>query len=176
MATIERSLSPDDDAGLSTQFASGDLSESDASAHHIPWLVTLSLFFFCLLASTSQSWADDYDVDFGVEARGAENVGSVSCRLDQACSATIEALALRLRIDVLPYDPRSTQRSAQIHLSGSDPSCCYFAGAADSKTIDMGERIAKVPFYRGRPARRLLLIQNEYVGTLYIRIRHRRDR
>jgi len=51
------------------QFTRGDLSESDASARHIPWLVTLSLFFFCLLASTSQSWADDYDVDFGVEAQ-----------------------------------------------------------------------------------------------------------
>lgn len=160
---------------LDMQFTRGDRSESDASARQIPCLVILSLVFFCLLASTGQSWADDYDVDFGVEARGAENVGSVSCRFDQVCSATIAALSLRLTIDSLPYDPRSAQRSAQLHLSGSDPSCCYFAGAADSKIIDMSERIAIVPFYRGRPARRLLLIQNEYVGTLYIRIRRRRD-
>lgn len=151
------------------QFASGDLSEGGACARHVPWLGTFSLFFFCLLASTGQSWAGDYDVDYGAEVRGAEAVGSVACRFDKVCSASIEALGLRLSIDVLPYDPRS----AQIRLYGSDPSCCYFAGAADSKTIDLGERVSKVPFYRGRPARRLLLIQNEYVGTLYIRIRRR---
>jgi hypothetical protein len=159
-------------AMFNMQFASGDLSEGGASARHVPWLGALSLFFFCLLASTSQSWADDYDVDFGAEVRGVKDAGSVTCRFDQVCSANIEALGLRLTIDVLPED----RRSAQIRLYGSDLSCCYFAGAADSKTIDLGEPLSKVPFYRGRPAQGELLIQNEYVGTLYIRIRRRRDR
>jgi hypothetical protein len=136
------------------------------------WLGTLSLFFFFVLASTSQSWADDYDVDFGAEVRGAKDAGSVACRYDQVCSASIEAFGLRLTIDVLPNAPRT----AHIRLYGSDPSCCYFAGAADSKTIELGEPLSKAPFYRGRPAQGDLLIQNEYAGALYIRIRRHRER
>ena len=89
------------------QLACGERSEVDASGRRVPWLGTLISFFFCLLVSTSQSWAEDYDVDFGAEVRGAKDAGSVACRFDQVCSADIEAFGLRLTIIVLPYDTRS---------------------------------------------------------------------
>lgn len=150
-----------------TQLASGELSGGGASGRRVPWLGPLILFFLCLLASTSQSWAADYDVDFGVEVRGARDAGSLRCRFDQGCSTNIDALGLRLSIVVLPYDPGN----AHIHLYGNDSSCCYFAGAADSKTIDVDGPLSRIPFYRGVPAQGALFIQNEYVGALYIRVR-----
>jgi hypothetical protein len=153
------------------QFSSGDVPGGRASARGVPWLTALSLFFFCLLASTSQSWAGDYDVDFGAEVRGAMDAGSVTCRFDRLCDANLESLGLSLTIDVSSNDPRS----AHIRLYGSDLSCCYFALAEEFKTIDLREPLSKIPFYRGR-ASRYLFIQNEYAGTLYIRIRRRRDR
>ena len=147
--------------------ASGKLPERDASSRRVAGLGTVILSFLCLLASTSQPWADDYAIDFGVEVRGAEDTGSLRCRSNQGCGTNIDALGLRLSIILLPYD----LGHAHIHLYGNDSSCCYFTGAKDSKTIDVDGKLSKIPFYRGVPARGALFIQNEYVGALYIRIR-----
>ena len=40
--------------------------EDGASARYVPWLGTLILAFLCLIASTCQSWAADYDVDLAL--------------------------------------------------------------------------------------------------------------
>jgi hypothetical protein len=157
---------------VKAELARDKRSEVGASARYVPLLGTLILFLFCLLASTGRSWADDYDVDFGAEVRGAKDAGSVRCRFDQVCSADIEAFGLWLTIIVLPYETRS----ATIHLYGSELSCCYFVGAADFVNIDPAKPLSIVPFYRGRPAQGALFIQNEYAGTLYIRIRLHRNR
>jgi hypothetical protein len=118
---------------------------------------------------TSSSHADDYGVDFGVETQLGEDAGSLMCVFDQVCSAKIDSLGLRVTIDVF----RSHPKNAYVYLYGRDLSCCYFADAARSITIDPHEPLSRVPFFSGRPAQGALFIQNEYAGTLYLRFRFR---
>ena len=118
-----------------------------------------------ILLSGSSVLAADYSVDFGVETEANKDAGSLMCLFDQTCSAKIEALGLRVSIDVF----RSNPERAHVHLYGGDLGCCYFDGAADSIIIDARKPLSRVPFFKGARARGGLYIKNERVGTLYLR-------
>jgi len=113
--------------------------------------------------------AADYSVDFGVETDAGKDAGSLTCLFDEICDAKLESLGLIVSLIVF----RSNPERASVHLRGGDLSCCYFDGAADSIAIDPRKPLSRVPFFKGARARGALFIENERVGTLYLRFDYR---
>ena len=117
-----------------------------------------------LLSSTVR--AANYSVDFGVDTVGAgKDAGSLTCQLKQICNATMGPLGLRLSVHL----PWKDSGQAVVRLKNSDLSCCYFAGGGESVTIDARTPLTQLPFFKGAAPRGGLFIQNERVGTLYLR-------
>ena len=131
--------------------------------------ITAILALLGTLLSGGSVLAADYSVDFGVETDAGKDAGSLMCVFDQTCSAKMEALGLRISIDVFGSNPQR----AHVNLYGGDLSCCYFDGAADSIVIDPRKPLSRVPFFKGARARGGLYIENERVGTLYLRFDYR---
>lgn len=127
--------------------------------------VLLSVFIFGSFAAK----ADGYEFAFGVQTKHGEDFGSVTCHFNDVCSARIDSLDLRVTLLWFRNEPGR----ASVDLYGKDSSCCYFAGAARSKTVDPREPLSRVPFFSGEPARGYLLPQNELAGTLYLKFRSR---
>jgi hypothetical protein len=128
-------------------------------------LITITCALAGVFTPSRASFADDYDVAFGVETKHGQDFGSVTCPFDEVCSAGIDSLGLRITIHVIRSDPRR----AYVYIYGRDLSCCYFAGAARSITVDPHEPLSRALFFSGQPARGYLLPQNEYAGTLYLK-------
>ena len=120
-----------------------------------------------VLTPSGASRADDYDVAIGVETKRGQDFGSVTCPFNEICSAGMKSLGLRVTIHRFQNKPRR----ASVRMHGRDISCCYFAGAADSITVDPQKPLSRVLFFSGEPARGGLYIENEYAGTLYLRFR-----
>src|SRR5579863_8157075 len=129
------------------------------------FLTTMIFALAGVLTPSTASLADDYDVAFGVETKVGQDFGSVTCPFDEVCSARMDSLGLRFTVLVFRRDPTR----AHVHLYGRDISCCYFADAAWSVTVDPHEPLSRVPFFSGQAARGYLLPQNEYAGTLYLK-------
>jgi hypothetical protein len=130
-------------------------------------LTTMIFALAGVLTPSTASRADDYDVAFGVETKLGQDFGSVTCPFNEICSARMDSLGLRVTIHRFRDEPRR----ASVRLDGRDITCCYFAGAADSITVDPQKPLSRVPFFSGQPARGYLLPQNEYAGTLYLKFR-----
>lgn len=127
--------------------------------------ITATLALLCVLASGSSASAANYSVDFGAETDAGRDAGSLACQVGQTCAADMKSLGLRITFLVF----RSEPERVTIHLYGRGLSCCYFAGAADSIDIDPRKPLSGISFYRGARARGGLFIENERVGTLYLR-------
>jgi hypothetical protein len=121
------------------------------------------------LLSNNSVLAADYSVDFGAETDAGRDAGSLMCRVGETCSADMESLGLYITFLVF----RSEPERVTVHLYGRGPGCCYFAGAADSVHVDPRKPLSRMSFYRGARARGALLIENERVGTLYLRFHSR---
>jgi hypothetical protein len=132
-------------------------------------LTTAILALIGIFLSDSSALAADYSVDFGVETDAGRDAGTLMCLFGQICDLKMESLGLRVSIHTF----RSNPERASVRLYGGDLSCCYFADAADSIAIDTHERLSRVPFFKGDRARGALFIQNERVGTLYLRFHFR---
>ena len=87
------------------------------------------------------------------------------CTLAKVCTARLEALKLNVRV----YVSRGKPAEARVFLDGDKIGCCYFTGAANS-TVVAAPAAARLPFFKGVRARGGLFIQNERVGTLYLRL------
>jgi hypothetical protein len=124
------------------------------------------LALFGILLSANVVLAADFSVDFGADTDQGRDAGSLDCRFGQVCSARMESLGLTFSVDIFHGDPVR----AHVHLYGRDPSCCYFADAAGSITIDPSKP-PPVPFFKGARARGGLFVQNERVGALYLKFR-----
>jgi hypothetical protein len=132
----------------------------------IALLAVLSAALACSLLSSNTAQAADYSVDFGVDTVGAgKDAGSITCQLKRICSAKMGPLSLTVSIHL------SWKESGQavIRLKNDDSDCCYFAGGGESVTIDARTPVSQLPFFKGTAPRGSLFIQNERVGTLYLR-------
>src|SRR5882724_9273500 len=127
--------------------------------------ITAILALFGTLLSGCSVLAADFTVDFGAETDAGRDAGTLTCLFGQLCDAKMESIGLRVSIDVF----RSDAERAYVRLYGGDLSCCYFAYAADSITVDPRKPLSRVPFFKGARARGGLFIQNEPAGTLYLR-------
>jgi hypothetical protein len=119
------------------------------------------------LCSLSSALASDYRIEVGAETDAGKDVGAQSCTLAEVCTARLEALKLNVRV----YVSRRRPAEARVFLDGDKIGCCYFTGAADSTVVAVpDEGVARLPFFKGVRARGGLFIQNELVGTLYLRL------
>ena len=130
-------------------------------------LITAILLLLGTLLSGSSVLAADYSVDFGVETDTGKDAGTLTCLFDQICDEKVESLGLRVSIDVL----RGYPERAHVRLYGDDLSCCYFAYAADKIIVDPRKPLSRVTFFKGAQARGGLFIENERMGTLYLKFR-----
>lgn len=126
-------------------------------------IAILTLLGTPLLGSSVR--AADYSVDFGIETDAGKDGGSLACLFNDVCGARIESLGLRVTV----YAFRNEPGRASVRLYSGDLSCCYFAGAADSIAVDPRKPVSRVPIFKGASARGGLYIENERVGTLYLR-------
>jgi hypothetical protein len=118
-----------------------------------------------ILLSANVVLAADFSVDFGADTEQGRDAGSLDCRFGQVCYAKMESLGLTFSVDIFRGDPVR----ARIRLYSSDPSCCHFADAAGSITVDPSKPLSRVPFFKGARARGGLFVQNERVGALYLK-------
>jgi len=133
--------------------------------------VTAILGLLGVLLSSSIVLADDYRVDFGIKTKTGEDVGTITCQFGEICRENVASLGLRISILIL----RSRRERASVHVNGSDLSCCYFVGAADSLDVDTHQPLSRVVFSQGARARGALFIQNQPMGTLFLRFSLFRD-
>ena len=123
------------------------------------------------LLSPSSARAEDYSVEYGVDSTAGRDAGTLTCQFEETCAARMESLGLRVTFYLsrrYPFPRDSDQVSVQLD-DDKDISCCFFADAADSIKIDLHQKLSRVPFFRGVRARGALLIENERVGTLYLK-------
>ena len=132
-------------------------------------LITSIVALLGTVLSSSFVLAADYGVDFGAETDAGKDAGSLTCLFNRMCSAKMESLGLRVSIDVLRSDPER----AYVYLDGNYLGCCYFDGGARSIEVDPRKPLSRVPFFKGIAAKGAFFIQNERVGTLYLRFDYR---
>jgi hypothetical protein len=132
-------------------------------------LFTTVLGVFGIALLVSSAFAADYSVEVGVETEIGKDANSLTCSFDEICRAKIEPLGLTVSIFVYRREPEQ----ASVRLYASDPSCCYFDLAAESKIIDPRNLLSRVSFFKGTRARVGLFILNERAGTLYLRFDYR---
>lgn len=111
------------------------------------------------------SFATDYSVDVGVETKAGKDAGSLACLYDETCHVNMPSLGLKIAL--LAY--RIQPNRVTVYVNRDDLSCCYFESAADTLDVDRRNAMFRVPFFSGTRARGSMFIQNERVGTLYLR-------
>ena len=120
------------------------------------------------LCSNSPALASDYRIEVGAETDAGNDAGAQSCTLAEVCTVRLEALQLNVRV----YVSRRKPVEARVSLDADKIGCCYFTGAVDSTVVAAPDAdVARLPFYKGARARGGLFIQNELVGTLYLRLK-----
>jgi hypothetical protein len=132
-------------------------------------LITSIVALLGTVLSSSFVLAADYGVDFGVETDAGKDAGSLTCLFNRMCNAKMESFGLRVSIHVLRSDPER----ARVYLDGDYLGCCYFDGGARSIEVDPRKPLSRVPFFKGIAAKGAFFIQNERVGTLYLRFDYR---
>lgn|SRR5690348_4213349 len=125
------------------------------------------LAILATLVLRGSALAADYEVEFGAQTDAGKDAGVVRCVFDKTCEASLPTLKLKADI----YVPRHETERADVSLRGDDLSCCYFAYAKDSITVDPATPVSRIPFFRGAGARRGLFIENEPAGALFLRFR-----
>ena len=121
--------------------------------------------------ASSTVLADDYRVDFGIKTKTGEDARTITCQFGEMCGEAVASLGLRISILVF----RSHPERASVYVNGSDLSCCYFVGAADSLDVDTRQPLSRVGFFQGARARGALFIENKPMGTLFLRFSLFRD-
>lgn len=127
---------------------------------------------FAISLSVNTALADDYRVEVGAATEAGKDAGVLSCAFDKMCAARLDALKLRVRV----YVPRREPGQATVYLDREDLGCCYFAGGGRSTTVAPEMRVSRLPLFTGAGARGGLFVENERIGTLYLRFRFLRDK
>jgi hypothetical protein len=132
----------------------------------MPVLIVAALALLGALLSDGSARAEDYSMDFGAETPAGRDAGTVACVFGETCAGNMDTLGLSVNVYVF----RSEVDRASVHLYGRRYlRLFYFNYAADSVAIDTRKPVSRVPFFKGERARGGLYIENERVGTLYLR-------
>ena len=111
--------------------------------------------------------AADYTVEIGADTLSGKDASSLICRFDRTCHGELKALGLRVAID-LRHDESWI---GSLRIYGHDIGCCYFGSGRDKVTIDPREAWHQLPIFKGARERGGMVIENEYVGALYLKFR-----
>lgn len=132
---------------------------------HTRSFIVAILAFVGALSPGSSALAEEYGVDFGADTATGRDAGTLTCRRGQTCHGELESLGLRVSIGIFPSEPRW----ALVSLDSREFGCCYFDGAIDKISVDPAKALSRVPLFKGAKRRVGMFIQNERVGTLYLR-------
>ena len=136
-----------------------------------PRVVAVSSLLFAFL-SMSPAFAFDYSVELGAETGSGKDAGTLNCNFDRRCEARLEPRGLRIGI----YISSRERWRANVHLDSDELGCCYFADARSSTNIDPRVSLSRMPLFAGARARGGLFIENEQIGTLFLRFASSRSR
>jgi hypothetical protein len=127
-------------------------------------LASVTLSFLAMLALGSPAPGADYSIDVGIDSGIGRDAGTLACTIGETCN--IRLLQLQISVHVSAKDPGR----AEVRMSGYEPDCCYFEGAARTVLLDLRGTSLQLPIFRRQRARRDLFIENEFsIGTLYLR-------
>jgi hypothetical protein len=121
--------------------------------------VILATFFVSRLAL-----AESYIVDFAVEVGDRQDGGSVECQFDRLCTVTAEKLRLNFDVSVSRDDPDR----ALLNVDG-DSGCCLLEGAVRTLAVETDQPRLRLRLFVGQPAKGLEFIENQYIGSLYLK-------
>jgi hypothetical protein len=120
-----------------------------------------------MLLSGGVAQAADYVVEIGADTRMGKDAGSLICRFDQTCHGELKALGLQVAIDLR----RNKSWIASLRIYGHDIGCCYFWSGRDKAIIDPRDALHQLSIFKGAGERGGMVIENEYVGALYLKFR-----
>jgi hypothetical protein len=127
--------------------------------------VILATFFVNRLAL-----AEGYTVEFAVEVGDRQDGGSVKCQFDRLCIVTAEKLRLNFDVSVSRDDPDR----ALLNVDG-DSGCCLLEGAVRTLAVETDQPRLRLRLFVGQPAKCLEFIENQYVGSLYLKFQFSRS-
>jgi hypothetical protein len=120
-----------------------------------------------MLPSGGVAQAVDDVVEIGANTRMGKDAGSLICRFDQTCHGELKALGLQVAIDMR----HNESWIVSLRIYGHDIGCCYFGSGRDNVTIGPREALHQLPIFKGAGERGGTVIENEYVGALYLKFR-----
>lgn len=109
--------------------------------------------------------AVDYMVEIGADTFSGKDATSLTCQFDRTCRGELTALGLQVAIDLRVDE----WWMASLRLSGRDVGCCYFRSGREKITVDPRKPLHQEPIFKGVGERRGMIIENEYVGALFLK-------
>jgi hypothetical protein len=119
------------------------------------------------ILSCGAAHAADYIVEIGADTLSGKDASSLICRFDQTCRGELKALGLEVSIDLR----HNESWIASLRIDSHDIGCCYFGSGRDKVVIDPRETLHQLPIFKGARERGGMVIENEYVGALYLKFR-----
>lgn len=130
------------------------------------FIIMLAVASLRLLLSGDAARAADYAVKIGADTRSGQETSSMLCWFDHRCHGELKELGLQVDVDVR----RSLRRIARLRLRGNSRGCCTFENGRDETAIDLRRVILhKEPLYKGKNTKGGIVIENERVGSLYMK-------
>jgi hypothetical protein len=133
----------------------------------------LALLF--LLAATAGAHAGDYAVAWGIEVRGTRDSGTAEeCAYNVRCKIRSEKTGLTIDFDYR-HDEKRRDDSVYVHVEDEDGRSFILDDAKRLAVIDPSRRrLHQIPIWVGRARRRNEVVENHWIGTLYLGFSHRR--
>lgn len=119
------------------------------------------------LVSSGVAQTADYTVEIGADTQSGKDASLSICQFDQTCHGELKELGLQVDIDLR----RAMSRIARLRLHSRSLGCCYFEYGRDETAIDLREALHQLPISKGAGERGGMVIENEYVGALYLKFR-----
>jgi len=119
------------------------------------------------LLSGSAAHAADYVVKIGADTQSGRDTSSLICWFDHRCHGELKELGLQVDIDLR----RAMSGIARLRLHSSSPGCCTFEYGRDEIAIDLRGALHQEPIFKGEKAGDGMIIENEHVGSIYLKFR-----
>jgi hypothetical protein len=111
--------------------------------------------------------AADCTVKIGADTQSGRDVSSLICWFDHTCHGELKELGLQVDIDL----SRAMTRIARLHVRTRSPGCCTFEHGRNETAIDLRGVLHREPIFKGPEARGGMIVENERVGSLYLKFR-----
>lgn len=118
-----------------------------------------------LITLNANAFAGDYTVAYALEIGNQTETGQVdNCEYAKQCEIRVKDFGL----SIFTFFIYPENRKAYVTIGGRK-GCCYFTDGNESVALDSRERIPPMPIFEGRPRVKNEFVQNNRLGTLYLR-------